>query len=150
MPQLLGAEECLRIVTEGVYIDSGVDIDVKENAITSYNLITHGTIKHSATNIECTGQTYRLPDGKNTANTLVYKHYLFKVHTTQLIDEDGVTILPTLQGELGPTEKQNGYHDTTTYIWSHNNQACDMMCIGDFPLSEDDGTLISTEYGIKI
>ena len=115
------AEECLWIPTMGVYSDSGVDINVKVNAITSYNLITHGTIKHTATNFECTGQTYRLPNGKNMANALVYKHYIFKVHTTQLIDEDGVTILPTLQVELGPTEKQKGYHDTTTYIWSHNN-----------------------------
>ena len=150
MPKPMKAEECLRIVTEGVYTDSGVDINVKVNAITSYNLITHGSIKHTATNFECTGQTYRLPDGKNMANALVYKHYIFKVHTTQLIDEDGATILPTLQVELGPTEKQNGYHDTTTYIWSHNKQACDLMYIGDFPLSEDDGTLISTRYGIKI
>ena len=75
MPQPMKAEECLRIVNEGVYSDSGVDINVKVNAITSYNLITHGTIKHTATNFECTGQTYRLPNGKNMANALVYKHY---------------------------------------------------------------------------
>ena len=49
----MGAEECLRIVTEGVYTDSRVDIDVKVNTITSYNLITQGTIKHTATNLEC-------------------------------------------------------------------------------------------------
>ena len=150
MPQPIKAEECLRIVNEGIYSDSGVDINVKVDAITSYNLITHGIIKHTATNFECTGQTYRLPDGTNMDNALVYKHYIFKVHTAQLIDEDGVTILPTLQVELGPTEKQKGYHDTTTYIWSYNTQACDLMYIGDFPLSENNGVFMSTEHGIKI
>ena len=49
MPQPIKAEECLRIVNEGIYSDSGVDINVKVDAITSYNLITHGTIKHTAT-----------------------------------------------------------------------------------------------------
>ena len=87
----LSPEECLRIVNQGTYTDSGVD--VKVNAITSYNLIT-----------------YRLLDAKNMANTLVYKHYIFKVHTVQLIDEYGVTILPTLQVELAPTKEQKGYH----------------------------------------
>ena len=91
MPHPLSPEECLRIVNQGTYTDSGVD--VKVNAITSYNLIT-----------------YRLLDAKNMANTLVYKHYIFKVHTVQLIDEYGVTILPTLQVELAPTKKQKGYH----------------------------------------
>ena len=62
-----------------------------------------GSIEHTATNFEYTDQTYRLPNGKNMANILVYKHYIFKVHTVQLIDEDGVIILPSLQVEL---EKQ--------------------------------------------
>ena len=41
MPKPIKAEECLRIVNEGIYSDSGVDINVKVDAITSYNLITH-------------------------------------------------------------------------------------------------------------
>ena len=103
MPHPLSHKECLRIVNQRTYTDSGVDINKKVNAITSSNLITHGSIKHTATAFECTGHTYRLPDGKNMANALVYKHYIFKVHTVQLIDEDGVMILPSLQVEL---EKQ--------------------------------------------
>ena len=72
------------------------------------NAITPWVHEKYSNKFECTGKAYRLPDGKNMANTLVHKHYIFKVHTTQVIDENGGTILPPLQVELALTEKQKG------------------------------------------
>ena len=92
----------------------------------------------------------------------IFSHdrYRLKTNTDIFIDADADTDMVLADTDMTKTDTNLSVsanrcfglslNDTTTHVWSKNNQACDLMYVRDFPLSENNGVLISTEHGIKI
>ena len=106
VPMTFSKQECMQMVSSRAYNTESQSFPLNMNALSSLSFYTHGAIKYSGTNIECTGTQMRLSDGNINDNLIRQEHLLIEIRSHDLMIIHDKFIEPTNQIELGFTKDE--------------------------------------------
>ena len=66
----MDADECRKMATKGTLTIENNDVKTPLNEITHSSFFTHGSVKYTGDNIECTGESLRLSNGQVNQNMI--------------------------------------------------------------------------------
>ncbi len=136
--RIVEGDECRRMAIQGVLSIEGKDIKTRMNQVSYSTFFTHGSIKYTGDNIECTGQSLRLKNGEVNSNMLRQLKVEVKIQEVRVIIDRGEAMLST--GEvLGRDKIGFGFTDLQTVVWNPSDENdCNIAIITQMDLSTVD------------
>ena len=138
VPMSFSKQECMQMISSRAYNTQSQSFSLNMNTLSSFSFYTHGSIKYSGTNIECTGTQMRLSDGNINDNLIRQEHLLIEIRSHELMIMHGKVIEPTNQIDLGFTRDEFSQDGPRSFIWAIPPTVCPYMVIMKTTMQSND------------
>ena len=129
------------MISSRAYNTKSQSFPLNMNALSSLSFYTHGAIKYTGTNIECTGTQMRLSDRNINDNLIRQEHLLIEIRSHDLMIIHDKVIEPTNHIDLGFKRDEFSQDGQRSFIWTIPPIECSYMVIMKTTLQSNDFTV---------